>query len=292
MDPERYPGNRTDQRVTAVLQVLAGEPRSQVARRWSVEPAVLDRWVHAFVEAGSGQLANRPDPRAAAHRDRFLAAVAHELRSPLTIAQGWLGLLMDDDVPVAVTQRSLARLDTALRSLAERITDLELLAASSLGRVSLSTTVLGVGELVPALADLGVTTGAGMEIEVEVDPDRFTRVLRDLWQAAATAPVPRSLRLEAASVPPWVELRVVRDADPVDPRVLHAWFEPFEANDDATGVTIGLYLARALTVAHGGTIGVDQDQDGAVLWVRLPDPSRRTATRPEETTDDLQDRLR
>ena len=51
----------------------------------------------------------------------------------------------------------------------------------------------------------------------------------------------------------------MREADPIDPQVLHALFEPFDLNDDATGVTIGLYLARALAVAHGGTIGVEQD---------------------------------
>ena len=55
-----------------------------------------------------------------------------------------------------------------------------------------------------------------------------------------------------------------------DPEVLQALFEPFDLNDDDTGVTIGLYLARALTVAHGGTVGVDQDEAGAVLWVRVP----------------------
>ena len=63
---------------------------------------------------------------------------------------------------------------------------------------------------------------------------------------------------------------MVRDADPIEPRVLQALFDPFDLNDDATGVTIGLYLARALAVAHGGTLGVEQDDDGAVLWVRVP----------------------
>ena len=52
--------------------------------------------------------------------------------------------------------------------------------------------------------------------------------------------------------------------------MLQALFEPFDTNDDDTGVTIGLYLARALTVAHGGTLGVEQDEHGAALWVRIP----------------------
>jgi signal transduction histidine kinase len=58
--------------------------------------------------------------------------------------------------------------------------------------------------------------------------------------------------------------------------VLQALFDPFDLNDDATGITIGLYLARALTVAHGGTVGVEQDDHGGVLWVRIP-AARRDA---------------
>lgn len=69
---------------------------------------------------------------------------------------------------------------------------------------------------------------------------------------------------------PWVELRIVRAADPIEPVVLQALFDPFDLNDDATGVTIGLYPARALTVAHGGVLGLDQDDDEATFWVRLP----------------------
>lgn len=118
----------------------------------------------------------------------------------------------------------------------------------------------------------------------------FRRVLRDLWQAASLAPRPRALTLEVAAVDPWVELRIVRDADPIEPRVLQALFEPFDTNDDATGVTIGLYLARALTVAHGGTLGIDQDEQRATLWVRIPrhpvvpstDPTSTTTPDPEE----------
>ena len=98
----------------------------------------------------------------------------------------------------------------------------------------------------------------------------FARVLRDLWEAASARPTPRSLRLVSRTVGPWVELRAERDADPIDPVVLQALFEPFDLNDDATGITIGLYLARALTVAHGGTVGVEQDDRGGVLWVRVP----------------------
>ncbi len=268
--PEHVPVAE-DPRVAAVLEVLAGSDPSAAARRWAVDPAVLQRWVRAFVDAGTGAVTNRPDPDAARQRDRFLAAFAHELRTPLAVAQGWVAMLGDEELDPMLT-RTVGRLGEALTRLAERTFDVELLAAASLGLLRLAPRTVTVRELVEGLSDVpdGAAPETGLDVPVTVDPTLFARVLRDLWHAGRSLPEPRSLRLEVVSVPPWTELRVVRDADPIDPGVLQALFEPFDLNDDATGVTIGLYLARALTVAHGGTLGIEQDDRGAVLWVRVP----------------------
>lgn len=137
----------------------------------------------------------------------------------------------------------------------------------------LTTERVTLAELVVGLPDLGTVSGE-MDAEVVVDPQHFRRILRDLWWAAGLPPEPRGRRLEVAVIDPWVEVRVRRDAEPIEPRVLQALFDPFDVNDDATGVTIGLYLARALVVAHGGTLGVEQDDEGAVLWVRVPQRKR------------------
>jgi signal transduction histidine kinase len=259
-----------DPRVSAVMEVLAGHAPAEVAQRWAVDPALLHRWVRSFVDAGTAPVTNTPDPDAARQRDRFLAAFAHELRTPLSIALGWTGMLVEGDVPPSAVARTAERLHESLGRMAERTRDVELLAAASLGRLTLSTGRVTVGELAARLPDVGDVLGEGPDVELTVDPDLFGLVLRDLWSAAASRPEPRSRRLEVATVAPWVELRIVRDADPIDPSVLQALFEPFDLNDDGTGVTIGLYLARALTVAHGGTVGVEQDEGGAALWVRVP----------------------
>ncbi|MCW2849513.1 MAG: hypothetical protein JWR90_3487 [Marmoricola sp.] len=260
----------SDPRIAAVLQVLGGASPAEVARRWSTEPELLDRWVRAFVDAGTAQVTNRPDPEAAHQRDRFLGAFAHELRTPLAVAQGWVAMLVEDEVPPSAVERTVLRLQEALARLAERTLDVELLAAASLGRLRVAPRRVPVEELSRDLPGLDGIGGEGGAVELEVDPELFARVLRDLWLAGASRPEPRSVRLEVVTVSPWVEVRVVRDADPIDLQVLQALFEPFDLNDDDTGVTIGLYLARALTVAHGGTIGVEQDEHSAVLWVRVP----------------------
>lgn len=276
LDGAREP---VDARVAVVLDVLGGTPVVEAARKGGVETALVRRWVRAFVDAGTAQVTNRPDPEAASQRDRFLTAFAHELRTPLTVAQGWVDVLAEGDLPPSASARTVERLGDALGRLAERVRDVQLLAASSLGLVRLAPRTIAVSELV---ADLGIDVDADTAaVLLHVDPELFRRVLRDLWEAGSALPVPRSLRLEVHGRTRWVELRVVRDADPIEPRVLQALFEPFDVNDDATGVTIGLYLARALTVAHGGTLGVEQDDQGAALWVRIP--VRSTTVEPEET---------
>lgn len=254
----------SDPRVRAVREVLAGDGVAEVAARWSVEPALVRRWVRGFVDAGTAQVTNRPAADALRERDRYLAAFAHELRTPLTTAQGWAAMLAEGDVPPALAARTVARLEDALERLAERVRDVELLAAASMGLLRLER------ERVPLAALLPGADVTGGDTVLHVDPELFRRVLRDLHVAAALAPAPRSVDVGVAAVGPWWEVSVRREGDPIDTAVLTALFEPFELNDDGTGVSIGLYLARALVVAHGGTLGADQDDDGAVFWVRVP----------------------
>ncbi|GAB2885461.1 sensor histidine kinase [Nocardioides pacificus] len=290
--PHALPGGRSDasvdHRVAAVLEVLAGRSAVEVARLWSVDVAVLHRWVRAFVDAGTAQVTNTPTAEAAQQRDRFLAAFAHELRTPLAVAQGWVTMMHEDVLPPAARDGAVRRTHEALERLAGRVRDVELLVAASLGRLTLEPRPVRLGEMVEELSGVGTVGGEGADVVLTVDPELFARVLRDLWEAAGARPTPRSRRLVVSTVEPWVEVRVERDADPIEPHLLQALFEPFDLNDDGTGITIGLYLARALTVAHGGTVGVDQDEDGAVLWVRVPcsDEGATDRRRPESTVEE------
>ncbi len=275
-----------DPRVTAVLEVLEGAPQAEVARRWSVDVAVLHRWVRGFVAAGSAQVTHRPDPLAARQRDRFLAAFAHEMRTPLATARGWAALLVDGDLPPDTVGLGLRRLHDALLTLTARTVDVELLTAASLGRLAPRTTAVTLVDLVaaadrtdaPVTAGLPSTPGAPRlvpttstsEVVLQVDLALTARILDDLWRAAHLGPEPEDVHLEHRLVGPWHELRVVRAGEPVPVTQLQALFDPFDLNDDGTGITIGLYLARALAVTQGGSIGVDQDDRCTALWVRLP----------------------
>lgn len=263
------PAPARDARVAAVLEVLGGAAHADVAETWAVDVDLLRRWVVAFVEAGTAQVLNRPEAQALAHRDRFLAAFTFEIRSPLSVAMGWAGLLAEGDLPAASFLRTARRLQESLAVLADRLVDVELLVAAAMGGLNVQRQRVRASE-VCRLPDLGVIGGAGPDTELDVDPVLFARILNDLWAGAATSPAPSGRRIEIEVCEPWVEVRIVREGEPIDTDILTALFEPFEFDQLSTGTSIGLYLARALTVAHGGTIGIEQDGQRASLWVRVP----------------------
>jgi signal transduction histidine kinase len=252
-----------------VLDVLGGRSVEDVAREWDIEPSLLHRWVRDFLVAGTATITNRPDPDEARQRDRFLAAFAHELRTPVAVARGWAMLLAEGDVPEDQATDTLERLAEALNRLSEHILDVELSTSASLGRIRVGIEPVDVASLCQAL-DGSPSVRHGAHLNVYADPRLLSRVLRDLWTTAHREPTPDSVVIDVVEAGSWHEIRVVREGTPISPMILKALFDPFGTNDDATGVTIGLYLARALTVAHGGILGAEGDDQTTVLLARLP----------------------
>lgn len=258
-----------DLRVGMVLDVLGGRSVEDVAEEWDIETSMLHRWVRDFLVAGSAVITNKPDPDEARQRDRFLAAFAHELRTPVAVAQGWAMVLEEGDVPEDQVSVAVHRLSDALGRLSEHIRDVELVAAVSLGRIRVGLEAVGVADLCRDLAGSpDVRTGA--DLTVWADRELLNRVLRDLCATAHRDPAPDEVTIDVVETGSWHEIRVVRHGTPISPIVLKALFDPFGTNDDATGVTVGLYLARALVVAHGGFLGAEGDDHSTVLLARLP----------------------
>ncbi len=262
-------GHDVDPRVSMVLSVLGGRSVEVVAREWEIEPTLLNRWLRDFLVAGSGAVTNQPDPDQARQRDRFMAALAHELRTPLAIAHGWAMALTEGDVPPGQVPTALERITGALDHLAEHVEDVELSAAASLGRIQPDVVPLDVAGLTRELDGTPLPRDGG-DLTVHADQRFLSRVLRDLWKTAHREPAPASVAIEVARVGTWDEIRVVREGNAIPPLIIQALLDPFDANDDATGVTTGLFLARALVVAHGGYLGAEGDDDTTVLFARLP----------------------
>ncbi len=224
--------------------------------------------------------AARPIAEADRMRTALLAAVSHDLRTPLASAKAAVTSLRSADVKWGKEDRE-ELLETADESL-DRLTHLvdNLLDMSRLqaGALSVFPRPAGLEEIVArALDDLGapghaVTPDIPDDLpEVRVDPAILERVIVNLTQNALRySPQDKPPLLTASTLGERVELRVV-DRGPGVPRAHRdRIFVPFQRlgdTDNTTGVGLGLALSRGLTEAMGGTLEPEETPGGGMTMV-------------------------
>ena len=236
--------------------------------------AKIDPYAHAHPDpdAQMGQL-----PRA--DIEQFLAAVAHELRSPLNGIQTWTHVLeaqMVDAIPAM--QRALTGIKTAVDQQV-RLLDRLLDAAKVLGgglHLSVRPVVLrGVlDEAIEALSNEAASKDISLSAELHLqgqcvsgEPRRIRQLLVNLLENAIRyTPAGGAVKLSARVHPPLLTgdhgraLIVVQDNGRGfdQSRVAHL-FEPFCRSEDregrrGAGVGLGLAVARQLATLHGGSV--------------------------------------
>jgi signal transduction histidine kinase len=211
---------------------------------------------------------------------RFVADASHELRSPLTSirAQLEVGLTHPERVERDAEQRAL--LDETMR-LQRLVDDLLVLAtadeptsAPSHEIVDLDDVVLAEVRRLRVRGAVQIDAHGVSAAQVEGDRDALTRVVRNLLDnaeryAASTVIVAVRENHQNAEL-------VVRDDGPGIPEELRIRvFERFTRADDARarttgGAGLGLAIAHAIVVAHGGRIAISDQGPGAAFVVQLP----------------------
>jgi signal transduction histidine kinase len=222
-------------------------------------------------------------------RRELLAAIAHELRTPLAIIEGNLEAILDgvreptpDLVAVLHTQSAL---------LNQLITDLRDLTLADAGQLQLHRQAVDLADLcresVEAMGlwiaerQVQVQVHAEGRTTAEVDPARMRQVVQNLLHNAVRFTRPGgqvTVRLSEASLSGqrWVTV-VVDDEGPGIPAAdLAHVFEPFYRADPsrsrATGGSgLGLAVVKRLVEVHGGEVAVENRPDGGGRFtVRLP----------------------
>lgn len=223
-------------------------------------------------------------------KNTFLAAVSHELRSPLTAILG-LALTLERATDMQASDRAdlLARLGTNARKLDRLLKDLLDIDRLSRGIVEPQYRSTDVGELAMRTAEsMDVLAGrdvhvAVQPVRIEVDPPKVERILENLLTNAARHSGPDSqiwLRVEAVGTGAVI---AVEDDGPGVPADLRgAIFEPFRqapsASAHAPGTGIGLSLVASFAELHGGRAWVeDRDGGGASFRVSLPGVAQKRA---------------
>jgi two-component system sensor histidine kinase KdpD len=244
-------------------------------------------------------------------RTALLAAVGHDLRTPLASAKAAVTSLRSTDIEWTEQDHDelLLTADESLDRLARLVDNLLDMSRLQAGALAVVSRAVALDEVVPlALDDLG---GAGAEVAVDV-PDDLPAVLADpallervvanlLGNAIRYSPPTPPPTVAASSLGDRVELRIIDRGPGIPPGDLDRVFAPFQRlgdTDNTTGVGLGLALSRGLTEAMGGSLTPEETPAGGLTMVLSlpaaparadPPPEAQPGRRERESTHDSAD---
>ena len=226
--------------------------------------------------------------QAQAHKDEFVAAVGHELRTPMNAILGFNGVLRRElaDQPDQVEVVDHIRRSTA--HLLQVINDILDFSQLQVGKLSLHPTDIGLKALVDeALERYRVRArDKGLVLEAELDPalpplinadrQRLQQMLHNLLDNAVKFTEKGHVRLHMRALDGRLRIEVQDSGPGIAPERQAHIFNRFEHADIQTnraygGTGLGLALCEKLTRLQGGSIGVQsQPGQGALFWIELP----------------------
>jgi two-component system sensor histidine kinase KdpD len=233
--------------------------------------------------------AAKPLAEADRMRTALLAAVSHDLRTPLAAAKASVASLLSTDVHFDDDDRAelLATADESLDRLTRLVGNLLDMSRLQAGALGVTAIDVGAEEIVPrALDDLG-PDGRTVRLYLpedlpylHADPGLLERVVLNVAaNALRFSPDDQPPVITASTHGSAVEIRVI-DHGPGIPR--DRWddvFLPFQRlgdRDNGTGVGLGLALSRGLTEAMGGTLTPEETPGGGLTMIlSLPTAAAR-----------------
>ncbi|MGW1626055.1 ATP-binding protein, partial [Streptomyces sp. NPDC002172] len=211
-------------------------------------------------------------------RTALLAAVSHDLRTPLAGIKAAVTSLRSDDVDWSEEDR--AELLEGIEEGADRLDHLvgNLLDMSRLqtGTVTAIVHETDLDEVVP-MALVGVPDGS-VDLDVpetlpmvEADAGLLERSVANLVENAVKySPSERPVLVSASAIADRVEVRIVDRGPGVPDEAKERIFEPFQRYGDAprgAGVGLGLAVARGFAEAMGGTLNAEDTPGGGLTMV-------------------------
>ncbi len=271
----------------ATRRMAAGQPWQPVQIRGEGEIAELGAAFNRMAARLAENEARQRDLERA--RRELIAAVSHDLRTPLASIQATVEALCDR---VVSDEETIDRYHQTIRTEAGRlrglIDDLFELSRIDAGALQLSREPASLHDLISdtLLSMAPRATQKQLTLNGAVPPDlppawmdtaRIQRVLVNLVDNAIRhTPAGGQITLTAADAGELVQVDVADTGEGVADADRQAAFEPFYRGEksrarDGAGAGLGLAIARGLVEAHGGRIWIQAtSRQGSVFTFTLP----------------------
>ena len=217
-----------------------------------------------------------------AARRQFLAAIGHDLRTPLASLRAAIEALEDGLAPDP--DRYLHSMDRDVAVLSSLVDDLFLLSRLEEGSVEMERGPIDITELADEAIEVLTPVAVSADVQLKLVADQrvvavggseaVSRVLRNLLDNAIRfAPSGSAVTVEVRGED-GAEVRVVDDGPGFDPGFVGEAFERFSRGDPSRerstgGSGLGLAIARGFVEALDGSIWAEPGPGGCVSF-RLP----------------------
>jgi hypothetical protein len=272
------------------LGIAEGYARSFAAsfRHEAERDAVRARERAALAEAERARATAEEATRA---KDRFLAVVSHELRSPLAAALNWAYMLRQrlDDEAAGLAIEGVER---SVQLSVRLIEDLLDVSRITQGKLRLEMADVDLRGIVSAVADSNrllaeakrVTLAVRLPqapVRVHGDAGRLRQIVENLLSNAVKfTPEGGRIDVDLRPGPQGGELTVRDTGVGIPAGMLPHVFEPFRQGDSSTtrrhaGLGLGLAITRQLVELHGGEVRAESPgpDQGTTVTIELPVPA-------------------
>jgi PAS domain S-box-containing protein len=222
-------------------------------------------------------------------KDEFLATLSHELRTPLNAILGWTQILRTKRVDEVTTGRAFEAIERNAKAQAELIEDMLDVSRIITGRLRLEMQPVRLSSAVEAALDSVRPTAEakGVSIECDLAPDSGPisgdphRLQQIVWNLLSNAlkftPSGGMVRLKMEYTSCEAKLTVTDTGRGISPQFLPYVFDRFRqaetmSSRTASGLGLGLSIARHLVELHGGLIEACSEGEGrgATFIVTFP----------------------
>jgi two-component system sensor histidine kinase BaeS len=211
-------------------------------------------------------------------RRGFLAELAHEFRTPLTVIRGQAEAIADGVYPGDPAH--LSPILDATETLDRLVEDLRTLVLTDAGSLVLHKEPTDLGALAADTVDSFRTQAEAAHLTlaaevaanlppIELDPARIRSVLGNLVSNAIRhTPAGGLVKVAVAGSGEGVVITVTDSGEGIAPELLPHVLERFVKGADSPGSGLGLAIAHDIVAAHGGTLEI-QSVVGSGTSVRL-----------------------